>query len=150
MRLLIAAALALLPLGALADENLNWVKAKGTVPEAMDRLEAAVEEAGGTIFARIDHAAAAQELGVELTDAQLLIFGNPKLGTPVMKDNMRAGLVLPLRVLAFKDEGETWLLYQEVVPMLDSVNVDEGVDGQEEIVDALRALPEKAADLPAE
>ncbi|EBA09952.1 hypothetical protein SSE37_09088 [Sagittula stellata E-37] len=145
-----ATAMALLPLCATADENLNWVKAKGTVPEAMDRLEAAVEEAGGTVFARIDHAAAAKDLGVELTDAQLLIFGNPKLGTPVMRENMRAGLVLPLRVLAFKDDGSTWFLYQEVVPMLDSVNVDDDVEGIQPIVDALKALTEKASDMPAE
>lgn len=80
--------------------------------ETMDRLEAAVTAAGATVFARIDHAAGAKKVELELRPTQLLIFGNPKLGTPAMTDNQTAGLDLPLRVLAYADgEGVVHVTY---------------------------------------
>ncbi len=83
-----------------------------SVAETMDRLEAAVTGAGATVFARIDHAAGAQKVELELRPTQLLIFGNPKLGTPAMIDNQAAGLDLPLRVLAYADgEGVVHVTY---------------------------------------
>lgn len=75
-----------------------------SVSVTMDRLESAVTAAGATVFARIDHAAGAQSVGMELRPTQLLIFGNPKLGTPAMLDAQTAGLDLPLRVLAYADD----------------------------------------------
>jgi uncharacterized protein (DUF302 family) len=83
-----------------------------SVAETMDRLEAAVTAAGATVFARIDHAAGAKKVELELRPTQLLIFGNPKLGTPAMTDNQTAGLDLPLRVLAYADgEGVVHVTY---------------------------------------
>lgn len=83
-----------------------------SVTETMDRLEAAVNGAGATVFARIDHAAGAKKVDMELRPTQLLIFGNPKLGTPAMLDAQTAGLDLPLRVLAYADnEGVVHVTY---------------------------------------
>ena len=76
----------------------------------MDRLEAAVTAAGATVFARVDHAAGAMKVEQELRPTQLLIFGNPKLGTPAMQDAQTAGLDLPLRVLAYA-EGVVHVTY---------------------------------------
>lgn len=82
------------------------------VPETMDRLEAAVTNAGATVFARVDHGAGAASVELELAPSQLLIFGNPKLGTPAMQDAMTAGLDLPLRVLAYSgSDGTTRVVY---------------------------------------
>lgn len=82
------------------------------VSETIDRLEAAVTGAGATVFARVDHGAGAASVNLELAPSELLIFGNPKLGTPAMQDGPTAGLDLPLRVLAYADgEGVVRLVY---------------------------------------
>ena len=83
-----------------------------SVADTMDRLVMAVEGAGATVFARIDHAAGAAKVSMELRPTQTLIFGNPKLGTPAMLDSQTAGLDLPLRVLAYADgEGVVHVTY---------------------------------------
>lgn len=83
-----------------------------SVDVTIDRLAAAVEGAGATVFARVDHAGGAAGVDMELRPTQLLIFGNPKLGTPAMQDAQTAGLDLPLRVLAYADDkGVVHLTY---------------------------------------
>jgi len=83
-----------------------------SVSVTIDRLVAAVEGAGATVFARVDHAAGAAKVDMDLRPTQLLIFGNPKLGTPAMLDGQTAGLDLPLRVLAHADgEGVVRVTY---------------------------------------
>ncbi len=83
-----------------------------SVAVTMDRLVSAVEGAGATVFARVDHAAGAAKVEMDLRPTQLLIFGNPKLGTPAMLDGQTAGLDLPLRVLAYADgEGVVHVTY---------------------------------------
>ena len=83
-----------------------------SVKETVDRLAKAVEEKGAKVVARIDHAAGAKVAGVDMKPSEVLIFGNPKLGTPVMQGNVRAGLDLPLKMLAYEDTaGKVWLVY---------------------------------------
>jgi len=85
-----------------------------SVGVAMDALEEAVGNAGATVFARVDHAAGAGKVGLELAGSQLLVFGNSKLGTPAMQADPLAGLFLPLKVLAYEDgEGQVWLAYED-------------------------------------
>ena len=85
-----------------------------SVAVTLDRLVAAVEGAEATVFARVDHAAGAAKVDQELRPTVVLIFGNPKLGTPAMQDGLTAGLDLPLRVLAFADaEGVVHLTYHD-------------------------------------
>ncbi len=81
-----------------------------SVQVTVDRLAAAVEGAGATVFARVDHAAGAQSVGAELRPTELLIFGNPKLGTPAMQAAQSAGLDLPLRVVVFEEADGTVVL----------------------------------------
>ena len=83
-----------------------------SVGTTIDRLQTAVTAAGATIFARVDHAAGAEKIEMTLRPTQVLIFGNPKLGTPAMLDAQTAGLDLPLRVLAYADgEGVVHVTY---------------------------------------
>lgn len=146
MRHLIAAAgLAVLPGFALADMDLERLRAEGTVAETMDRLEAVVTEAGATVFARVDHGGGAANAGMDLPDAELLIFGTPQMGTPAMQADIAAGLVLPLRVLVHDTEGQTWIVYQEVEEMFDDLDIDDDADFVEKMEDALEALTGKAA-----
>jgi uncharacterized protein (DUF302 family) len=85
---------------------------KFSVADSLDRLTKALESKGIKIVARIDHAAGAQKAGLKLKPSQLLIFGNPKLGTPLMQANPGIGLDLPMKVLAWQDDkGKVWLAY---------------------------------------
>lgn len=83
-----------------------------SVEDTMDRLEAAVTGAGATVFARIDHAAGSKRVEMDLRPTQVLLFGNPNLGTPAMIAAQTAGLDLPLRVLVYADpEGVVHVAY---------------------------------------
>lgn len=120
--LIVISLLFALPAGA--SEDILRVKASGDVETTMNALEAAVTGAGATVFARVDHASGAESVGMELAASQLLIFGNPKLGTPAMQDDPLAGLYLPLRVLVFEDAGgQVWLAYEDPEEMLDDLNI---------------------------
>jgi len=80
----------------------------------MSRLEAAVNTKGMSVFARIDHAAAAANIGALLRPTEVLIFGNPKGGTPLMQSTQTIGIDLPLRALVWQDaSGKTWLSYND-------------------------------------
>ncbi|MEX0368538.1 MAG: DUF302 domain-containing protein [Ruegeria sp.] len=130
---------------ALADDLIK-VKTDKSVAEAMDALEAAVGNAGATVFARVDHAAGAQKVGMELGDAQLLIFGNPKLGTPAMQADPLAGLYLPLKVLAYSDaDGQVWLVYEDPAEMLDDVEISGDAPVLGKMQGALKKLTGAAA-----
>lgn len=84
-----------------------------SVQETLNRLEAIVRGKGATVFARVDHAAGAAKAGMELRPTALLIFGNPKLGTPIMLKEQQAGLDLPMKALAYQDvDGKVWLTYR--------------------------------------
>ena len=67
-----------------------------------------------TIFKRVDHTAGAEKAGLQLRPTELLIFGNPKVGTPLMLCSQTAALDLPQKALAYEDEnGEVWLAYND-------------------------------------
>ncbi|MGQ4646237.1 DUF302 domain-containing protein [Lyngbya aestuarii] len=84
------------------------------VPETIDRLEAILQAKGITIFARIDQQAEAEKVGLSLRPTQLLLFGNPKAGTPLMVAEPTTALDLPLKVLAWKAaDGKIWLSYND-------------------------------------
>lgn len=114
---------ALMAAPVVAGELVS-VRGGGDVAATMDALEAAVGKAGATVFARVDHAAGAASVDMELADAQLLVFGNPKLGTPAMQDDPRAGLFLPLRVLVYADgDGQVWLTYEIPADMMEGLTI---------------------------
>ncbi len=77
--------------------------------ETTSSLVAAIERRGLTVFARIDHAAGAREAGMDLADEQVVLFGSPRSGTPLMQADPRIGIELPLRMLIWR-EGEQVLL----------------------------------------
>src|SRR5882672_2261552 len=82
--------------------------------ETADRLETTLTNRGLAIYARIDHSAAAAEAGMKLRPTAVLIFGNPKTGTPLMQAGQTIGIDLPLKALVWQDaSGQTWLSYNE-------------------------------------
>lgn len=97
---------------ALAVDGLIAVKSPFSPKETMNRFEKNVEARGLKVFARIDHAAGAATIGKTLRPTELLIFGNPKGGTPLMECAQTAGIDLPLKALVWEDaSGEVWLGY---------------------------------------
>jgi uncharacterized protein (DUF302 family) len=82
-------------------EHLSSLGFQSTV----DRLVATIEKAGMTVFARIDHAAGAKEVGIAMPPTVVLLYGNPKGGTPIMLASPLAALDLPLRVLVREDDA---------------------------------------------
>ena len=79
-----------------------------------DRLAAEIAAKGMTVFARIDHAAGAKEVGMALRPTEVLIFGNAKGGTPLMQALQTTGIDLPLKALVWEDPGgKVWLSYNE-------------------------------------
>ncbi|MES0095904.1 DUF302 domain-containing protein [Mesorhizobium sp. M0019] len=94
----------------MAKNGLITVQSRFGVAETIDRLVGTVERAGLLVFARIDHAAGARSVEASLRPTQLLIFGNPKGGTPLMQDRQLAGIDLPVKALAWEDkQGKVWL-----------------------------------------
>ena len=77
--------------------------------ETMRRLIEAITSRGLIVFARIDHSAGANEAGLELAPEEVVLFGNPRAGTPLMRSDPRIGIELPLRMLVW-EEGEGALL----------------------------------------
>lgn len=112
MKLAVVIAAVLLPLVAHAQEGLVIKPSEYSVSETINRLEAHAVEKGLTVFARVDHGKAAKEAGLSLRDSQVLIFGSPKLGTPLMEDTSTIALDLPLKVLAWQDKfGKVQVTY---------------------------------------
>src|SRR5262249_3535981 len=89
-------------------------ESKHSVDETVRRLDEVVRGKGLNVFARIDHRAAAREAGLEMQDEQVLIFGSPRAGTPLMVARPPVGLDLPLRVLVWRgSDGRVWASYQD-------------------------------------
>jgi uncharacterized protein (DUF302 family) len=94
--------------------GLITLAGEGTVADVADRLEAVARERGLTVFARIDHRARARDAGLDMQDAQVLLLGNPKAGTPIMTAAPVAAYELPLRVLVWAAaDGRTWLTFTD-------------------------------------
>ena len=102
----------ILPAVAFGGSDLVKKPSKHDVKTTVDKLETLVKGKGMTVFARVDHRANAESIGMSMTDSQLLIFGAPKVGTLVMQGDPAAGVDLPMRVLAYTDaQGKTWVVY---------------------------------------
>jgi uncharacterized protein (DUF302 family) len=98
----------------MAADGLVTIRSSYGPKDTMNRLEAAVEAKGMTVFARIDHAAGTAEVGLPLRPTELLIFGNAKGGTPAMQSRQTIGIDLPLKGLVWEDaSGTTWLSYND-------------------------------------
>lgn len=129
---------------ALAE---NWIvkDSASSVAETADKLAAAAENAGATVFAKVDHAAGAAKIGEEMAPMILVMFGNPKLGTPILKAAPQTGLDLPLRVLVWDEGGTTKIGYLTPEALKARYGV-EGVDGAfEAMAGALDKLTAAAA-----
>jgi uncharacterized protein (DUF302 family) len=96
------------------NDQLVTVSSENSVRDTADSLAKLIEKNGLRVFARIDHAANATQVGLELRPTELLIFGHPKGGTPLMQDRQTVGLDLPFKALIWEDEeARVWLTYAD-------------------------------------
>jgi uncharacterized protein (DUF302 family) len=131
--------------GSAAAEPVRY-QTDAAVAQAADAVEAAATARDATIFARIDHGSGAEQAGLELRPSILVVFGNPMVGTPVMQEDILAGLRLPLRMLAYQDEtGQVWIAHDGVEALFDGVDVDPASEAAQKIAGALAAIAEEAA-----
>jgi len=97
-----------------AQEGLVSVPSAHDVATTMDKLEAVLNAKGMTVFTRIDHTAGAAKVDMELRPTQVLIFGNPKIGTPLMNCSQSIAIDLPQKMLAWEDaDGKVYLAYND-------------------------------------
>jgi uncharacterized protein (DUF302 family) len=97
------------------DDGLVTMLSRRSVGDAIDTLAQMAEAKGMTVFGRVDYSAIAAANGHELRPTQLLLFGDPKLGIPLIKDEQSMALDMPLRALAWEDrDGEIWLTFTDL------------------------------------
>jgi len=99
----------------VSHNGLIMISSAYSVEDTINRVETDIKLKGLTVFARVDHAAGAMEVGLSLAPTQLLIFGNARGGTPLMQAKQQVGIDLPLKMLAWQDgSGKTWLTYNDL------------------------------------
>ncbi len=108
--------------------SLTTAKSAHSVPATVDRLIAALGRRGITLFARIDHAAGARQAGLELADEELVIFGDPRVGTLLMQRDATVGYELPLRLLIWDADGQTMIGYRRPTGLRDDYAVADQVE----------------------
>ncbi len=129
-----------------ADSGLVSIKSSHSVGKTLDRLTSLLKEKGMTIFARIDHSEGAKKVGQELRPTELLIFGNPKIGSQLMRCGQTAAIDLPQKMVAWEDEsGGVWLSYNDPEYVKARHGIHECGDVSDKIKKALGNFSQKAA-----
>lgn len=93
--------------GSAAAQELTAYDSKYPVKETADRLAAELDKRGIKVAARIDHAAGAKSVGLEMPPTEVIMFGNPRLGTPLMLAQPTVGIDLPMKILIWQAPGGT-------------------------------------------
>ena len=145
VRVLSAVFMVLTLMGTAHAQGLIVKQAQGSVAETADRFVKAVEGAGAKVFAVVDHAKGAMSVGAEIPPATVIIFGNPKLGTPLIAANPQIGLDLPLKVLVWDEGGKTMIGYTDPMALKDRYGVTGADKTFSTIAGALGKLTDKAA-----
>ena len=130
---------------ALAQEGWIIKDSNNSVTETADKLVGIIENAPPKLFARIDHAAGAKSIDLELQDATLIIFGAPQIGTPIMQQNIMAGLDLPIRVLIWDDKGQTKIGYLDSAALKARYSINGAEKAFEGMAGAIAKMTDGAA-----
>ncbi len=94
------------------DNGMQHLSSPYSVPETLRRIESLLQEKGLTIFCRVDHSGEAEKVGLKMHPTQLILFGSPKAGTPVMVASPTIAIDLPLKALVWEDAGgKVWVSY---------------------------------------
>jgi uncharacterized protein (DUF302 family) len=130
-------------------EGLTSIRSEFGPKETMDRLQAEIRAHGMTVFARIDHAAGAADVGLTLAPTELIIFGNARGGTPLMQSAQTVGIDLPLKALVWQDAaGKTWISYNEPSWIVQRHGLGVRAEILDKMAAALSAISKAAANTP--
>jgi uncharacterized protein (DUF302 family) len=145
MKHLIIALLAVLALNtAQAGTDVDGLivkPSKYSVNETIDRLEAALQKKGITIVVRWNHSERANNVGIPLRATELLIFGNPKLGSNFFTSKQTSGIDLPMKALAWEDEsGKVWLAYNDPQYIADRHHITDRAEVVKKMTGALNKM----------
>jgi uncharacterized protein (DUF302 family) len=136
LRSIVIAMLCCLATSAIAAEGLVVKPSNHSVKETLDRLERILAEKGLQIITRIDHQAGAAGADLALPPTEVLIFGNPKLGTPLMTSARTVAIDLPQKALAYEDaDGKVYLAYNDI----GYLQARHGIDGRDEVIAKIRS-----------
>ena len=135
--LLLAGAITAAP----ADARVTSRESPRDPARTIDRLSELPEERGISVMSRIDHGEGARAAGLELGPSVLVLFGDPKVGTPLMQDDPRAGLGLPMKMLAWRDDdGRTQLSWEDPATLAERFDIDPDHPVLGRIANALEGL----------
>ena len=127
------------------NPGLVNVKSAHSVAATADRLERVLAEKGMQLFLRLNHAASAGDVGIMLRPTELLIFGNPKVGAPLMTKQQSAGIDLPQKMLIWQDaSGQVWLTYNDPDYLADRHGLDKDLPSLLKVKTALGAFAQTA------
>lgn len=127
-------------------KGLITIQSDYSVKETIDRLASIVQSKGLTVFVRIDHADNASKQGLQLRPTELIIFGNPKVGTALMQDKQTSGIDLPVKALAWQDEtGKIWLTYNDTEWIADRHDLTEKSNSVVKVIEEGMTLVGNAA-----
>jgi uncharacterized protein (DUF302 family) len=113
--------------------------------EATKTLTEAIERRGLRVFARIDHAAAAHAVGLDMAEEEVVLFGDPRSGTPLMQSDPRVGIELPLRILVWREGEEVLLGYRDPRELASSYDVGQHASTLDRMATLLDALVTETA-----
>jgi len=127
-------------------KGLIKVKSANSVENTTEKAKNLIEEKGLTFFTKIDHRENAEKAGLEMKPTVVLIFGNPKLGTPIMKCQKTYAIDLPQKMLIYEDEeGTVWMAYNDQDYLVKRHKLKECEEEIEKVKKALKSLAEGAA-----
>lgn len=136
-QILITCLLLVISLNVYAEDGMKDKVSKFGFQETQTKLESVIKEKGLTLFAKIDHAEGAKQAGLTMLPATVIIFGNPKGGTPFMVAEPKSAIDFPLKALVWEnDEGKVFVSYTPVSAIVHRHNIS----GQEELTKKLDGL----------
>ena len=112
------------PRTTMTTAPTHTVESRYSFAQTVQRLHAAITERGMTVFAVIDHQAAAQKDGLSMQPATVIVFGTPKAGTPLMVKDPAFALQLPLRVLVTETDGKVQVVYPSTRALIQNSRID--------------------------
>ena len=118
----------------------------GSVPETVERLQAAVEEAGARVFTIVDFGGGVRSIGQDFGELQLVIFGDPRIGAAALSADGMAALDLPGKVLVYETEGGTAMAYEVPADLLAGSDIPADAPVLQVMADTLDRITEAAAD----
>jgi len=123
-----------------AEESLITIESQYSAKETADRFESIIKGKGLTLFARIDHQKNAADVNLELSATEVFIFGNPKVGTPLMQCAQQAAIDLPQRVLISEDlDKKVWLSYNNP----EYIKARHNIQGCDKVINKISAVLRK-------